>query len=139
MDLEMEIRGISPIAGTVSTLKTSCLLVMVLLLFNSCNRSKDQWRLQSYDNEKGYTFMRNGVEYQTTCFAYGWRDTGAPNLAWDHNITNNPVEATHENSCADILPYLGKPIPNLRQSDEALYFEGKGTRLTLQFEIKHAK
>lgn len=111
--LDMDRRGISPLAGTISVLKSSSLLLMLLLIL-SCSRSKDKWFLRSYDNDKGYTFMRNGVEYQTKCFAFGWTDTTTPNFAWDHNIANNPVEATHEDSCVDILPYLSKSRSKLK-------------------------
>jgi hypothetical protein len=129
----------SPLAGTISILKSSSLLGIMVLLLASCNRSKDQWILRSYDKDKGYTFMRNGVEYLAKCFAFGWTEAGKTDIKWDNTISNNPVEATHENSCDEVLPYLGKPVPKLRQDGTILYFDGNGTRFTLEFEIKSAK
>jgi S1-C subfamily serine protease len=79
--------------------------------------AQGQWVLQSYDADKGYTFVRDGVQYQAECWA-----TGRPYLGFpSENIPDTdpdalpPEPARQQTECADILPYLHKPVPNFRQ------------------------
>lgn len=111
----------------------------LLLILTSCNQSRDQWLLQSYDKDKGYIFVRNGVEYQTRCFA-----TGRPVLGVNNDPDPNPDAvppdlADNETACGDILVYLHKPVPNLRQVYGSMLLLTKEKNYKLEFEINHAK
>jgi hypothetical protein len=62
----------------------------------------NQWVLESYVATKGYTFIKDGIRYQTHCnYAGIERNDG----------TDPPGAATQESDCSIILPYLHKPIP----------------------------
>jgi hypothetical protein len=136
----MEMRSIPPLAGTISILKSSILLGILSLVLASCNQFKTQWLLQSYDRDKGYVFVRNGVEYQTKCFATGRPVLGVPpNETPDTNPDAMPPDvALGQSPCEEILPYLSKPVPNLRQVGSTLLFTGE-KNYKLEFEIIHAK
>lgn len=127
--------GTSPI-GSVT-------LSFILLSLSGCShqavqRSADapgQWVLESYDENVGYTFRKDGVTYLTRCdgvnYGYG---KGA-----------EPVKRQFE--CAPVLAYLHKPIPSLHmgfadktgktvpESSSALYYDDNG-RQYLFFIIK---
>jgi hypothetical protein len=113
--------------------------LLILLIFMSCNQA-NQWVLQSYDKDNGYTFIRKGVSYQTHCFA-----TGRPMLSDNVPDTNpdalppNPA-FDGETDCADILPYLHKSVP-LRQVEGSLlvFTEENEQNWKLEFQIKEAK
>ena len=101
----------------------------------------DQWVLRSYDEKKGYAFVRSGVEYQTECFATGRPVLGVqPNEIDDTNPDAMPPNLAEfgESSCQDILPYLGKSVPHFRQVGTALVFtEQKNYKL--EFLIRNAR
>jgi hypothetical protein len=123
----------------MSILKSSLTVVAILVLI-SCNRSKDQWVLQSYDVTNGYTFVRNGIEYRAKCVATGRPVLGTPpNEIPDLNPDAMPPDVvSSQSSCEDILPYLSKPVPKLRQVGVSLVLtEEKNYKL--EFEIIHAK
>ena len=50
-----------------------------------------------------------------------------------------PDIALNETSCTDILVYLGKPVPNLRQVGGSILIFTEEKNYKLEFEIKHAK
>jgi hypothetical protein len=65
-----------------------------------------------------------------------------PNQAPDTSPDAMPPDIAHnETSCTDILVYLGKPVPSLRQVGGSLLVltEEKTDNYKLEFEIKHAK
>ena len=106
----------------------------------SCNR--DQWVLQSYDKDKGYTFVRNGVQYQASCWATGKPMLGynVPDAKPDLSPDALPPEpARGEDSCGDILVYLHKPIPNLRQVYGSILLLTEEHNERMEFVIKQAK
>jgi hypothetical protein len=122
------------------------ILVMLLLTLGTLcavgcanQPTKDQWVLQSYDATKGYVFFRNGVEYQTTCFAEGYPVLGVPpNVTPDLSPDAMPPNLPRsESACGSILSYLGKPVPKLRQSDSVFVFIEENN-YRLEFEIQHA-
>lgn len=117
----------------------------LLLLLASCNRT-NQWVLQSYDKDKGYTFVQNGVSYRARCFAIGyvWLSDGVP----DANPDSMPSRlAQDQRECMDILPYLNRPIPKFREVNSMLVFteqgkyalDSKPQDYKLEFEIEEAK
>ncbi len=118
-------------------------LLPLFLILASCNQAKDQWVLQSYDRNKGYIFVRNGVEYETTCLATGRPTLGAPpNQTADTNPDALPPDIAHdETDCGDVLLYLHKPVPSLRQVGGSIlvFTEVEEKNYKLEFEIKHAK
>jgi hypothetical protein len=141
MSLDIETRTISPCEGTISTLKSSSCMLLLLLVLVSCNQSKDQWTLQSYDKDKGYVFVRNGVEYKAKCFATGQPVLGAPpNETPDTSSDAMPPNPAfgQESACDNVLPYLHKPIPHFRQ-DGSLLVLTEEKNYKLEFEIIHAK
>jgi hypothetical protein len=100
--------------------------------------SNNQWILQSYDQNKGYTFVQNGVSYQTDCAATGKPvlQSGAPNTDPDALPPNLALDG--ESDCADILPYLHKSVP-LRQVDGTLLVFTEEQNYKLEFKIREAK
>jgi hypothetical protein len=113
--------------------------LLLLIFLTSCSGNNDEWILQSYDKTKGYTFTRNGVSYQTTCFATGrpmLSDT-VPDTSPD-SLPPNPA-FDGEVDCSDILPFLHKPIPDFRQVDGSLLVFTEKQNFKLEFEIKEAK
>jgi|HubBroStandDraft_4_1064222.scaffolds.fasta_scaffold14353_4 hypothetical protein len=73
-------------------------LVPRLLHSNSPSESRD-WILESYDEQKGYVFRKDGMRYKTHCTRSYLSGTG------------NLPEATSESECSAVLPYLHKPLP----------------------------
>ncbi len=114
-------------------------LILLCFVLLSCNQNKDQWVLQSYDKDKGYTFVRNGVQYETTCVATGRPVLGPNNVPDTSPDALPPDVARHESECEDILYYLHKPIPNLRQAYGSILLFTKENNWRLEFQIKHAK
>lgn len=111
---------------------------LILALFvASCSRG-DRWVLKAYDKDSGYTFVRNGVSYQATCFATG--HPVLPNGTQDTDPESMPPNiAPTENQCSDILPYLGKSVPDLRQVEGSILLFTEEHNYKLEFEIKKAK
>lgn len=110
---------------------------MVTFVAACAGSSKDQWILESYDKDKGYTFVHDGVAYHTRCFA-----TGRPVLAGDKPDLDTgalpPNPAFHESECDEILLYLHKPVPSLtRPYPSILLFVGPQNQ-RLEFEIEKA-
>jgi hypothetical protein len=96
------------VTGKGYAMKCCWLLVLASLTLVGCsagNQSgssaatadKGQWVLESYDATKGYTFHKDGVEYQGHCQVV--RHDGKSN------------RATWEEACIDVLPYLHKTVP----------------------------
>ena len=114
-------------------------LLPVLLVLASCSQSKDQWILESYDKDNGYIFVKDGVQYSAKCFATGIPVLN-PNGQPDPDPDSLPVNvASSQEDCGDILAYLHKPVPNLRQVyGTVLLFTDKDNR-KLEFTIKQAK
>jgi hypothetical protein len=97
--------------------------------------------LQSYDKDKGYVFTKDGVQYEATCFATGHPVLGKPpSEVPDPNPDALPPElAYNETSCGDVLAYLHKPVPNLRQVYGSILLLTEEKNYKVEFEIKHAK
>jgi hypothetical protein len=112
-----------------------------LLLLAGCNLRSNQWVLQSYDQHEGYIFTKDGVQYQASCFATGTPMLGAPpNETPDTNPEAMPPNVAHaQDDCGDILVYLHKPVPNLRQVGGSILLLTEEKNYRLEFEIKHAK
>ena len=85
-----------------------------------------QWVLESYREDTGYTFRKDGVTYVTRCDGVNYgRGKGA-----------EPVKGEFE--CSPILAYLHKSVPSLRlgfpdqngtilpESTSALYYDDEG-------------
>lgn len=79
-------------------------LIAVLLSMIGCaspvqkqTNIQGQWVLATYDAAKGYTFLKDGVEYQGRCQVV--RRAGKTNAA------------TWEEACIGVLPYLHKVVP----------------------------
>jgi hypothetical protein len=123
------------------TIRKSVIIILIGLAVASCNSVRDQWVLQSYDKAKGYTFLRNGVQYQATCVATGQPVLGLnPDAKPDLSPDALPPDiAQGQDSCADILVYLHKPIPNLRQVYSSLLLLTQERNQRIEFEIKQAK
>lgn len=122
-------------------MKTQFLLVCLLLVC-ACSRAKDQWVLQAYDKARGYTFIKDGVEYHATCFAIGRPVLGLTSDAPpDTSPDAMPPEPVYDESyCSEILPYLHKPIPHFRLVGSVLLFtQVENNNFRLEFEIKDAK
>jgi hypothetical protein len=85
-----------------------------------------QWVLESYDSAKGYTFSKDGVVYQTTCF----------------EIKGTRVRDEMQSLCArDLLPYIHKVVP-ITQNGDSLYFTityGDGISDKIIFSIVKVK
>jgi hypothetical protein len=115
-------------------------LALFLLLICGCDRNKDQWVLQSYDKDKGYVFVKDGIQYEASCFG-----TGNPVLGVDNHPDPNPdamppTPAYQQNDCDEVLQYLHKPVPHFRLVyGSLLVYEEKDRNWKLEFEIKHAK
>lgn len=123
----------------------SATLSFVLLSLFGCSheavqRSREvpgQWILESYNENIGYTFRKDGVTYLTRCDAvnYGY-GKGA-----------EPVKRQFD--CAPVLAYLHKPVPSIHlgfpdkagktvpESTSALYYEDNGRQYL--FSIVEAK
>ena len=118
-------------------------LAVCSLTLAGCNLHSNQWVLQSYDRDKGYTFTKDGVQYQATCFGTGRPMLGLPpNQTPDMDPDSMPPEIAHDQTdCGDVLIYLHKPVPNLRQVGGSLlvFTETENKNYKLEFEIKHAK
>lgn len=110
---------------------------MLALFLASCGHG-DRWVLKAYDKDNGYTFVRGGVSYQATCFATGrpMLPNGTPDLDPDSMPVGIP---SGEDSCSDILPYLGKSVPGLRQVEGSILLFTEEKNYRLEFEIKKAK
>jgi hypothetical protein len=64
-----------------------------------------QWILESYDATKGYTFVKDGIQYQAHCQLV--RLDGGKARAADR-----------EGACVDVLPYLHQVVPGTMWEDE---------------------
>jgi hypothetical protein len=99
---------------------------------------KDEWILESYEEDKGYTFVHDGVTYHTRCFATGRPvlPSGKPDLD-PGALPPNP--ASQQSECGDILPYLHRPVPSLsRPYPSILLFVGPQNQ-RLEFVIEKAE
>jgi hypothetical protein len=112
--------------------------VLMALLLASCGSNRNQWVLQSYDEKKGYTFVKDGVSYQAHCFA-----TGHPMLS--NNVPDTGSDAMppdpafgNETACTDILIYMRKPTP-VKQIDGSILVLTEDQNYKLEFEIREAK
>jgi hypothetical protein len=124
------------------TAREAVVFVLAGFALVSCNQTRDLWILQSYDKDKGYIFVRNGVQYEAKCVAVGQPILGndGPNAKPDLSPDALPPEpASGEDSCGDILVYLRKPIPNLRQVYGSVLLLTEERNVRLEFEIKRAK
>lgn len=96
--------------------------------------------MQSYDKNAGYVFVRDGIQYEASCFA-----TGQPVLGLDNHPDPNPDAmppnpAYQQSDCDEILQFLHKPVPHFRLVyGSLLVYEEKERNWKLEFEIKHAK
>lgn len=119
------------------------LLAVFSITLVGCNPHSNQWVLQSYDRDKGYIFVKDGVQYEATCFGIGRPMLGAPsNQTPDMDPDSMPPNIAHDQTnCGDILVYLHKPIPNFRQVGGSLlvFTEAENQNYKLEFEVKHAK
>jgi hypothetical protein len=113
--------------------KTALVLVLFIV---SC--SHGGWVLKAYDRNHGYTFVRNGVTYQTTCVATG--SPILPNGKPDKNPQSMPPNLAYgnESACSDVLRYLGKPVPDGIETDEYILVFTYDTNYKLEFEIREA-
>lgn len=113
------------------------------LMLVGCGLRSNEWVLQSFVEEKGYVFTKNGVQYQTTCVATGRPVVGRPpNEVPDADLDALPPDPAYsETSCSDILIYLGKPVPHLRQVGGSIlvFTDAEHQNFRLEFEIKQAK
>jgi hypothetical protein len=95
---------------------------------NTAPTQSGQWILQNYDSDKGYTFRRDGVSYQTRCDHVFHKGTGIRQDASDQTL------------CVRVLPYLHKTIPIDNASENIngmiAFIDGDDV---LAFEIKQAK
>jgi hypothetical protein len=126
----------------MKTAREVIVFVIAGFVLLSCNQIRDQWVLQSYDKDKGYVFVRNGVQYEAKCVAVGQPILGhdGPNATPDLSPDALPPElASGEDSCGDILVYLHKPVPNLRQVYGSVLLLIEEHNQRLEFEIKRAK
>ena len=113
---------------------------LLFLFLIGCHPHSNQWVLSSYDRKRGYVFTKDSVRYETTCSGTGYPVLGIPpNEKPDTTPDALPPEPAYdETACEDILKYLHKPIPNLRQEGSILLLiEDKNYRL--EFEIRHAE
>jgi hypothetical protein len=111
--------------------------LVLALLIASCSHG-DHWVLKAYDKDNGYTFVRSGISYQTTCFATGY--PMLPNNVPDLDPESMPPNlAPSENWCGDVLPYLGKSVPGLRQVQGSILLFTEEKNYRLEFEVKKAK
>ena len=84
-------------------------------------------------------FSRNGVQYEATCFATGRPVLGSQNVPDTNPDALPPDVASQQSECGEILIYLHKPVPNLRQIyGTTMLFTGKDN-WKLEFVIKRAK
>lgn len=76
----------------------------------SCNviqrpsAQKGEWVLASYDENKGYTFRKDGSEYLARCIRLQVEKDGPS------------FDADSEIQCSKILAYLGKAVPGIDQA-----------------------
>jgi len=90
---------------------------IIILLFSGCSHPEQkregltenrdmqgQWILQSYDATKGYTFLKDGVQYQAHCQVF--RAGGKAHAV------------VREGACIDVLPYLHKAVSATLWEDE---------------------
>jgi hypothetical protein len=112
-----------------------------LFLLAGCRLRSNEWVLQSYDQREGYTFTKDGVQYQASCFATGTPMLGSPpNQTPDTSPDAMPPEPVgSQEACGDVLVYLHKPVPNLRQVGGSILLFTEEKNYRLEFEIKHAK
>ena len=99
---------------------------------------KDEWILESYEEDKGYMFVHDGVTYHTRCFATGRPvlPSGKPDLD-PSALPPNP--ASQQSECGDILSYLHRPVPSLsRPYPSMLLFVGPQNQ-RLEFVIEKAE
>jgi hypothetical protein len=116
-------------------------LILMLVLVGCSALYSDQWVLKSYDKQKGYVFVKDGIEYHTSCFAYGVPTLGlGPDSPPDLSPTAFPPSPAFggQEDCADILVYLHKPVPNFKMYGGVLLFIGE-KNFRLEFEIEQAK
>jgi hypothetical protein len=93
-----------------------------------------QWVLESYDAKEGYTFLRNGVHYQTHCTGYYLSMDGA-----DEVYYSRPSVNIEESSCSTVLPFLRKPV-HLEQGLDTLYYRSSvNSRVKGRFEFTITK
>jgi hypothetical protein len=114
------------------------LVILAALILVSCDPRRNQWVLQAYDEDKGYTFAKDGVSYQAHCYAMGRPVIG--NNVPDPNpdaLPPNPAFGG-ERDCTAVLPYLHRPIP-IRQVDGSLLLFSEGHNFKLEFETRQAK
>jgi hypothetical protein len=115
-------------------------LLPLCLILASCNGYKDRWVLESYDKDKGYVFVKDGIRYDATCVA-----TGHPVLGLDNHPDPSPdalppTPAYQESECDEVLQYMHKPVPHFRMVyGSLLVYEEKERNWKLEFGIKHAK
>jgi hypothetical protein len=72
-----------------------------------------QWVLESYDVEKGYVFVKDGVHYVATCYFYS--DDRQIGMAFTRLAANESV-------CTVVLPFMHKPVPLTPRNDSQLIF-----------------
>lgn len=95
-----------------------------------------QWVLESYDKNKGYTFLKDGVRYQAHCSGYYLSADGD-----DEVYDSRPTVNIEESTCSAVLPYLRAPLP-LEQGLDTLYFRSNlngRVKGRLEFKITEAR
>lgn len=82
-------------------------LPVLSLVLIGCNRSnKGKWILESYDSNKGYVFVKDGVRYEAHCSGFTYADK-------DNQYRLGNL-ATHEWECSQVLAYIHKPVPTVQ-------------------------
>jgi len=110
------------------------LLALFVLGLTGCDLHSNQWVLQSYDRDKGYIFVRNGVQYEATCFATGYPVLGVDNHPDPNPDAMPPLPAYDQSTCSEILAYLHKPVPHFRQVyGSLLVYEEKEKNWKVEF------
>lgn len=61
--------------------------------------------MESYDKDNGYIFLKDGVRYDTTCFATGIPVLGADKKPDPDPDSLPPDVASSQEDCGDILVY----------------------------------
>jgi hypothetical protein len=89
-------------------------MIVFALCLAGCSSSKSKWVLQSYDQAKGYTFVKDGITYEANCWAVGKPMLGVNQDIPDTNPDSEPSTPVygHEEDCYVVLDFLHKPMPS---------------------------
>jgi hypothetical protein len=87
MNLDMETRGIFPLGGTISTLKSSIIALLLMFLLIGCRKgTEDGYKIIGYsqppsDELPTFTILHNGVKITAKCQNYYGNHIGCDQLA----------------------------------------------------------